>query len=55
MASVRLPRSWKPRPTATNSSSNHPTPMPSVTRPLERRSRVTVERATSMGWRNGRM
>ena len=44
MASVRLPRSWKPRPTATNSSSNHPTPMPSVTRPLERRSRVTVER-----------
>ncbi len=38
---------------ASNSSSSQPTPMPSSTRPPERRSRVAISLATMIGLRTG--
>ena len=47
------PRSWKGSPAARNSSSIHPTPTPSTTRPPEKRSSVAAAAAVEKGWRSG--
>ena len=54
-SSVRLPRSAKGTPMASNSSSSQPTPMPSSTRPPESWSRVAISLARMIGLRCGRM
>ena len=54
-SSVRLPRSAKGTPMASNSSSSHPTPMPSSTRPPESWSRVATSLARMTGLRCGRI
>ncbi len=54
-SSVRLPRSAKGTPMASNSSSSHPTPMPSSTRPPESWSRVATSLARVTGLRCGRI
>ena len=55
MSSSRLPRVWKSCPVATNSSSHHPTPTPSATRPDESTAAVPTCFATVMRSRAGAM
>jgi hypothetical protein len=54
-SSVRAARSAKGTPTASNSSSSHPTPMPRRTRPPESASSVASSLASTTGLRWGRI
>ena len=54
-SSVRRPRRSNGTPSASNSSRIQPTPMPSSTRPPDRRSRVATSFASTSGLRCGRI
>jgi hypothetical protein len=50
---VRAPRSWNGTPSAANSASFHPTPMPAISRPPDMRSSVAIAFAVAIGLRYG--
>ena len=54
-SSVRCPRRSNGTPSASNSSSNQPTPIPSSTRPFDNASRVATSLASTAGLRCGRI